>query len=119
MTFGSFRLNTLSAGASAPAGSGAWAFAAYTSTAEDYGDVVVDSSGNIYHAFNSKGSTAIGTFDIIVQKLNSSGAVQWQQHFGNSSNTVYFPSITTDGTNVYILSVFLQLRTQKPRQSEQ
>lgn len=52
---------------------------------ESYWGVVVDSSDNIY-ACGFTSNAGAGGNDVIMVKYNSSGTLQWQKTYGNSSN---------------------------------
>lgn len=86
-----------------PVSVGAWISSAYTSGADDYGSICVDASGNIYHAYASVSlATMIGTRDIVVQKISSTGTVLWQSHFGIAAFNFYAPQLVTNGTTLFV-----------------
>jgi hypothetical protein len=73
-----------------------------TSASDTAPSIAVDSGGNSYVAYSSTGTvsggTFIGTFDIVVFKLNTSGVVQWvrQQQVMNTTASDTVPTIAVD-----------------------
>jgi hypothetical protein len=80
-----------------------------SSSTDIYPSISVDSSANIYVAYQTYGRTSGGTlkgfYDIVVFKMNTSGTLQWirQQPIMNSSSTSEYPSISVDSSgNTYV-----------------
>ena len=71
-----------------------------TSLDEGHG-ISIDSSDNVY-VTGLTNSTGSGSYDILIAKYNSSGAVQWQRTL-NGSGTDQGTDVTTDSSdNVYV-----------------
>ncbi|MBP6973395.1 MAG: SBBP repeat-containing protein, partial [Syntrophorhabdus sp.] len=75
----------------------------------DYGNgIAVDESGNVYitgHSFDTWGTPInpySGACDIVVLKLNSSGAYQWHTFYGSSSSDIGYGIAVDTGGNVYV-----------------
>lgn len=106
MPIGAFKLNSISAAASAPAFVDTYWFAhAQGSAVEDRPYVYVDTNSNVYAMIQTGSTTLIGGRDIYVWKRNAEGTVQWTRRIGDTtpkSFTAY--GITADSTgNAYIL----------------
>ena len=67
---------------------------------EDYGNsIAVDSSGNVYVCGYSNAS---GTYDFLIAKYDTSGAIQWQRRLGGSSNDISLSIAVDSSGNVYV-----------------
>ena len=66
-----------------------------------YGQTVLDSSDNIYIAWNAINTTNTNLV-ILVTKYNSSGTLQWNRQISISGKTLQVYSITTAGTDYVI-----------------
>ena len=80
-----------------------------TNNVDQSPSISVDSSANIYVAYQTYGRTSGGTlkgfYDIVVFKMNTSGTLQWirQQPIMNSSSSSEYPSISVDSSgNTYV-----------------
>lgn len=70
---------------------------------ETIGSIVVDNFFNVYAVGTSDSSGGSGFSDIILYKLNSFGAIQWQKSYGSSTGDEYGNGIVLDSSqNIYI-----------------
>lgn len=80
-----------------------------TASQEYYPVVACDSIGNIFIAYATSGSTSgnsnIGSIDIVVMKMNSSGVVQWikQNNIINTTAADTLPAIACDSSGNIIV----------------
>jgi hypothetical protein len=79
-------------------------------------EAALDTSGNVYLVGDFTGSsvtlggttlTRMGTQDVFVAMLNSSGVVQWATNYGGSGSTTTAEGLSLDGSgNVYLSGYF-------------
>ncbi len=80
-----------------------------TSSFDEWPTLVVNSAGDIYVGYMTQsvvsGGTSLGSRDIAMFKMNSSGVVQWVKQYAlmNTSNNEYYPKLGIDASgNVYV-----------------
>jgi len=66
--------------------------------------ITTDSSNNVYIVGWYQGGTASGstTVDAVIAKYDSTGTLQWQRQFGNSSGNIGTGIVTDSSGNVYV-----------------
>ncbi len=89
--------------------------------ADDLIDIAADAAGNVYALGTATGawitppSTALGTSDAIIVKVDANGAVVWARRFGGAGAAMTAKAITTDGSgNILFSGTFTAADTTIP-----
>jgi hypothetical protein len=106
MPIGSFKLNSISAAAGAPAFVDSYWFAKTGGSGEESRTfIATDSNSNVYSIFQTNSSTLIGSNDVYVNKRNSEGSIQWSRRIGRSGYNYQPRGITVDSSGNVFLTI--------------